>query len=202
MLVSAVFKRRKICEIDPLCCPKYSGEMKVIRFLTGHNFKKIVELWEYFTTLTWIILFVLLVKATVAYLCIFMVKQFSKIILLLIFTSSTLCSFGFGEPFTFNTQSNHQQVETSIDSHQDSFPGVIVGDYSDPLNLHFTFLPGEEWRSEEKNAKKKLETLRAYYSNGEQLTRHVNAPPFRSVPLSTCYLYHPPLYLLFEVFLL
>lgn len=129
-------------------------------------------------------------------------KRFSKLIISLIFISSILCSFGFGESFTFNTQSNHQQVETSIDSHLDSFSGVIVGDYSDPLNLHFTSFPGEEWEPEEKNAKKKLETLQGYYSNGEQLTHHVNAPPFRSVPLSTRYLYHPPLYLLFEVFLL
>ncbi|MCF6149359.1 MAG: hypothetical protein E3K37_11960 [Candidatus Kuenenia sp.] len=129
-----------------------------------------------------------------------MVKQFSKIILSLIFISSILCPFGFGEPSTFNTQSNHQQVETSIDSHHDSFSGVIVDDCGDPLNLHFTSFPGEEWEQEEKNVKKKLEILQGYYSNGEQLTYHVNAPPFRSVPLSTCHRYHPPLFLLFEVF--
>lgn len=129
-----------------------------------------------------------------------MVKQFSKLILSLIFISSILCSFGFGESFTFNTQSNHQQVDTSIDSHRDSFSGVIVGDYRDSMNLHFTSFPGEEWEREEEVVKKKQETLQVYYSNVEQLTHHVNAPPFRSFSLSTCYLYHPPLYLLFEVF--
>lgn len=131
-----------------------------------------------------------------------MVNRSSKLILSLIFISSILCSFGFGEPYTINAQSNHQQVKTSIDSQQESFSCVIAGDYSDPLNLHFTSFPGEEWEPEEKNAKKKQETLPGHFSNGEQLTHHVNAPPFRSVPLSTCYLYHPPLYLLFEVFLL
>ncbi|MCK6468388.1 MAG: hypothetical protein L6Q53_09375 [Candidatus Brocadia sinica] len=130
-----------------------------------------------------------------------MVKRFSKLILSLIFISSILCSFGFGEPFTFNTQLNHQQVETSIDSHQDGFSCIIVGDYSDPLNLHFTPFPEEE-RNPEEAAKKELEILRGYYSNGVQLTNHVNAAPLRSVPLSTCHLYHPPFYLLFEVFLL
>lgn len=134
--------------------------------------------------------------------CIFMDKQFSKIILSLIFISSTLCFFGFGESFTFNTQSNHHQVETSLDSHLDSFSGFIVSDHSDPLNIYFTSFPGDECGLEEKKAKKKRENLRGYYSNEEQLTHNVNAPSFRSVPLSTCYLYHSSLYLLFEVFLL
>ncbi|MEP9412571.1 MAG: hypothetical protein HRF42_14490 [Candidatus Brocadia sp.] len=130
-----------------------------------------------------------------------MVKRFSKLILSLIFISSILCFPGFGEPFTFNTQSNHQQVETSIDSHQDGFSCIIVGDYSDPLNLHFTpFL--EEEQNDEEAVKKKLEILPGYYSNGLQLTNHVNASPSRSVLLSTCHLYHPPFYLLFEVFLI
>ena len=41
---------KKIYEIDPLCCPKCSGEMKIISFITEHQIiKKILEhlsLWE------------------------------------------------------------------------------------------------------------------------------------------------------------
>lgn len=130
-----------------------------------------------------------------------MVKRFSKSMLSLILICSILCSFGFGKPFIFNAQSNHQQDETLIDSHQDSFSGVIVGDYNDLLNLSFIFFPGEEWEPEEEDVKNKQMILQGYYLNGEQLTHNINAPPFRSVPLSTCHLYLPTLYLLFEVFL-
>ncbi|MDR4499659.1 MAG: hypothetical protein MRK02_17330 [Candidatus Scalindua sp.] len=89
-----------------------------------------------------------------------------------------------------------------IDSHQDSFSGVIVDDDNDPLNFFFKSFLGEECDPEE-DAKKKQRILQGHYLNGGQLIHHIiDASPFWSVPLSTCYLYHPPLYLQFEVFLL
>jgi hypothetical protein len=129
-----------------------------------------------------------------------MVKQFSKLILSLIVISGIFCSFGFGEPFAFSTQSNHQQVEASIDSHLDGFSGIIVGVHRDPLNPHFISFPGEEWKPEEEYAKKMSVSLQGYYSTWRQLAHHVNAL-FRPALLSAFHLYHHLLYLLFEVFL-
>lgn len=131
-----------------------------------------------------------------------MVKQLLKLILSLILISSIFCSFGLGEAISFNVQSDHQQDEVSIDLHQDSFSCVIVGDHSNPLVPHFTSFPAEECEPEEECAKKKHGTLHGYYLNRVQLTDHVNTPSLRSVPLSNYCLYHPSLYLLFEVFIL
>lgn len=130
-----------------------------------------------------------------------MMRQFLKLILSLILISSIFCSFGFGRTFAFNTQSNHRQNETSIDSHQDGFPGVIVDDYRNPPNRHFKSFLRKEWESEEVT-KKKQEILCGDCSNVEQSSSHVNAPPVRFGALSACHLYYSPLYLLFEVLLL
>lgn len=128
-----------------------------------------------------------------------MVKQFSKSTLSLLLIGSILCSFGFGTSSTFNTQSNHQQVETSIDSHQDCFSGV-VDDYKVSLNLSFTSFPEIDCEPEE-DTKKKQRILQGYYFNGKYLTHHIIALSFWPFPLSASYLYHSSLYLLFEVFL-
>lgn len=131
-----------------------------------------------------------------------MVKQLLKLILSLILISSIFCSFGLGEAISFNVQSDHQQDEISIDLQQDSFSCAIVGNHSNPLVPYFTSFPAEECEPEEECAKKKYGTLHGYYFNRVQLTDHVNAPSLRFAPLSNYCLYHPSLYLLFEVFIL
>ncbi|KAA3604405.1 MAG: hypothetical protein D8M57_13645 [Candidatus Scalindua sp. AMX11] len=130
-----------------------------------------------------------------------MVNQFSRSILSLILISSILCSFGFAEPCTVKTQSNHQQGGTSIDSHQDGFSSAIVADYRNHLKLPFSPLLVEKWEEVE-DPEKKQRILLGYCSARDQFTHQINTLPSLSAPLSICDRYHPACYLLFEVFLL
>ena len=128
-----------------------------------------------------------------------MVKYFSKVIISVIFISSILCSFGkaFNHPdLARNLPTNFSVTK----SHPATHAVIATQDHSNPFSLPFSLFTGEESELEEEYTKKKKNSFQGYYTNGEQITHLVNAPPFHNIINYSSHLNFPPLYLLFEVF--